>query len=456
MRIASKKTVLLGLVTAALIAPATGAFAETVARVETAFIPQGSMYGTAIAGKTLYVSELDTGLIKAFHTSDEQEATIVAQSLLEPKGMAVASDGTLYIADSGHHRIVRVTPAGEMKTVAGSGEAGYKDGRAAEAQFHDPSDVAIASDGSLYVADTLNHRIRKIATDGAVTTVAGGGTEKDADGWLIGGLHDGTAAEARFNEPSSVAFDPNGNLFIADTGNQRIRELTTTSTVKTVAGGGEERVENRYIKGGYADGQAGDARFYAPTGLTFAPDGGLYIADTLNNAVRLLSSDGTVSTVVGGDLHGYGDGWGVEAQLDGPTDIAVDGKGALWVADRWNRTIRSIDRIALPERTQPADVRFVYNGKALQLKTKAIIRQGATYAPLRELAEALGFTVTYQAASKQVTLTNRSGAKQLDLHAAIVINGSTMVPVRELGNLLGVQVAWSPMYRLVDLTSPLK
>lgn len=454
----ARKTAIISLLAAALLVPPTGngVWAESIARVQTAVIPQGYMYGAAIKNETLYISELDTGLIKAIDMTGKNETAVIAKSLLEPKGLAVASDGTLYVADSGHHRIVRISTAGEVKTVAGTGEAGYKDGRAGEAQFYNPSDLTVDRDGSLYVADTLNHRIRKITADGTVTTIAGSGMEKDGDGWLIGGLQDGKAQEARFNEPSAIAFDQKGNLYIADTGNQRIRALTVTNDVQTVAGGGDERIENRYMKGGYTDGQGTTARFYAPIGLAFAPDGSLYIADSLNNAVRMLAPDGKVTTVVGGDLHGDSNGWGVDAQFDGPADIAVDSKGVLWVTDRWNRTVRTVDKLTLPDRNKPDDVRFVLNGKALQLKTQAAIRQGSTYAPLRELAEALGYTVSYDALAKQVALTNQNGAKTVDSKISLLINGHTMVPVRELGKLLEIRVTWSPTYRLVDLHSSVK
>lgn len=454
----ARKTAIISLLATAVMTQA-GVFAvsaESVARVQTAIIPQGYLYGSVIVNQTLFVSELDTGLIKAIDTSGKKEPAIVAKGLLEPKGLAAAADGTLYVADSGHHRIVSISTTGEMKTVAGTGKAGYQDGRAAKAQFNDPSDIATAGDGSLYVADTLNHRIRKIAADGTVTTVAGSSTQKDAEGWLIGGLQDGKAAEARFNEPASIAFDKQGNLYIADTGNQRIRVLTTAGNIQTVAGGGDERVENRYIKGGYADGQGAASRFYAPVGLTFAADGSLYIADSLNNAVRVLSPDGKVSTVAGGELHGAGNGWGTDAQFDGPADIAVDTRGALWVTDRWNRTIRMVDKLSLPDQTRPDGVRFVVNGKPLVLKTKTAIVKGSTYAPLREIAEALGYTVSYDAQRNQAILSNKSSSKVLDSKLALLIGGRTMMPVRELGNLLGVQVAWSPTYRLVEMTPLVK
>ncbi|MGE5701068.1 MAG: hypothetical protein ACM32O_00920, partial [Clostridia bacterium] len=155
-----RKAAITALLAAAMAFQLSAVSAETLTRVQTAVAPQGSVHGAALLNGILYVSETDTGLIKAIDTTDQKEMTMISQPLQEPKGLAVSADGTLYVAESGKHRIVKISPKGEMKVIAGNGEPGFKDGAATQAQFHSPSDVKLAADGSLFVADTLNHRVR--------------------------------------------------------------------------------------------------------------------------------------------------------------------------------------------------------------------------------------------------------------------------------------------------------
>jgi sugar lactone lactonase YvrE len=184
-----------------------------------------------------------------------------------PRGVAVASDGTIYVADSNNNRIRRVTPSGDVSTLAGSTQ-GFADGAGNGALFNGAWGIALADDDTLYVADALNHRIRRVSTvDGTVETVAGNGTP---------GSLDGTGASALFNTPTGITVGADGALYVS--GGGRVRRVTLDGTVTTVAGGTM----------GFANGTGAAARFNHPRGLALAPDGSLLIADRMNHCVRVL------------------------------------------------------------------------------------------------------------------------------------------------------------------------
>lgn len=222
----------------------------------------------------------------------------------DPFGVAVAVDGSIYIADGGDaQRIRRLAIDGTVSTLAG-GEPGYAEGRGSTARFSTPSGLAIDSAGVLYVADTGNNAIRRITPDGAVSTLAGGG---------LPGFQDGAGVNARFNGPVGVAVDAAGRVIVADTYNDRIRAITPDGTVTTIAGSGHR---------GMLDGASAGAEFDTPCGVAVDAAGNIYVADTGNGAVRLVSSSGMVSTRA--------------TQLDGlgrPIGIAVAPSGVLYTSD---------------------------------------------------------------------------------------------------------------------------
>jgi len=196
----------------------------------------------------------------------------------DPFGIAVAEDGTIYVSDAGEsNRIRKIAPEGGVTTFAGGNE-GFADGAGSAASFNTPSGLALDSDGNLYVADTANNRIRRIAPQGNVTTIAGDGAA---------GYVDGPAAQARFNGPIGVAVDSHANIFIADTYNDRIRMISRDGQVTTIAGGGTA---------GYADGDRNTSLFDTPCGIAVMPDGTLIVADTGNDRLRRITGDGNVST----------------------------------------------------------------------------------------------------------------------------------------------------------------
>jgi len=199
--------------------------------------------------------------------------------LSDPFGVVVAADGTIYVADAGEsNRIRKISTDGNVTTLAGGGE-GFADGSGAAASFNTPSALALGPDGNLYVADTGNNRIRKIAPDGKVSTVAGNGTA---------GYVDGAAAQAQFNGPIGLAVSAGGDIYVADTYNDVIRMITTEGEVTTIAGGGRP---------GYADGEQKVALFDTPSGIIVVEDSSLIVADTGNRRLRKVTAEGNVTTL---------------------------------------------------------------------------------------------------------------------------------------------------------------
>ena len=237
-----------------------------------------------------------------------------------PFGLAVGSNGAIYIADEDNHRI-RMIFNGQVTTLAGNGVEGFADGDAAEAQFNNPSGVAVSSDGTVYVADYHNHRIRMIR-DGQVTTLAG--TDQQ-------GTKNGSRLDARFNSPTGIALGSDGTVYVADQENHCIRMIRNDKVTK-LAGTGSK---------GFADGPAAQAKFHCPQGVAVGSDGSVYIADSTNNRIRLVR-DGQVTTLAGSGVKGFQDGAAAQATFYLPVGVAVGPDGAVYVADESNHRIRVI------------------------------------------------------------------------------------------------------------------
>ena len=245
-----------------------------------------------------------------------------------PYGVGVDSAGNVFVADTSSHTIRKVTPAGVVTTVAGlAGKFGSADGTASAARFNCPSGVAVDSAGNLYVADYWNHTIREVTPAGVVTTLAG----------LAGsfGSADGTGSAARFRYPYGVAVDSAGNAFVADSGNETIRQVTPAGVVTTLAG----------LAGSYgsADGIGSAARFWVPSGVAVDSTGNVYVADTDNHAIREVTPAGVVTTLAGlAASSGTNDGMGSAARFCYPFGVAVDTAANVYVADTQNQTIREV------------------------------------------------------------------------------------------------------------------
>ena len=242
--------------------------------------------------------------------------------------MAVDGAGNVYVADTANHTIRQITPGGVVSTLAGlAGVSGSANGTGAAAQFNQPQGVAVDSAGNVYVADTGNHTIRQITPGGVVSTLAG----------LAGvsGSANGTGGNARFYEPEAVAGDSGGNVYVADTWNHTIRKIAPGGVVSTLAG-----TAGNY---GSTDGTGSAALFYQPQGVTVDSTGTLYVADTGNQTIRKVTGGGGVSTLAGlAGNYGSVDGTGTSARFYGPSGVAVDGAGNVYVADYFNQTIRKV------------------------------------------------------------------------------------------------------------------
>jgi len=252
--------------------------------------------------------------------------------LSAPADVIVAPNGALYVADRGFQRIRRIGTDGIITTVAGNGVAGSggDGGSAALAQLRDPFGIALAPDGSLYIADTLNHRIRKVDPAGMISTVAGTGTPGFDD-------PEGPAALMRLNSPRGIAVGPDGGVYIADSGNNLIRQLTPDGRLITLAG----NASNGYSGDG---GQARNAALSFPTSVVPARDGSIYISDRNNHRIRKIGVDGRISTIVGNGAQGFaGDGLPAsQAHLNFPEKIALAPDGELYFADQGNSRIRKL------------------------------------------------------------------------------------------------------------------
>ena len=252
------------------------------------------------------------------------DGTGAAAQFKNPEGVAVDSSGTVYVADLGNQRIRKITPAGVVTTLAGSGVAGFADGTGVAAQFYAPASVAVDSSGTVYVGDTYNNRIRKITPAGVVTTLAGSG---------IQGFADGTGSVAQFAHPRGVVVDSAGTVYVADTSNHRIRKISSAGVVTTLAGAGTS---------GFADGTEAAAQFNLPFGVAVDPSGTVYVADRNNNRIRTISSAGVVTTLAGSGVAAFADGTGSAARFYYPFGVAVDSSGTVYVGDSSNYRVRKI------------------------------------------------------------------------------------------------------------------
>jgi sugar lactone lactonase YvrE len=241
-----------------------------------------------------------------------------------PNGVAVDGTGNVYVTDSFNHRIRKITPQGIVSTIAGSGVAGFANGTGVAAQFNYPRGIVIDSSGNLYIADTSNHRIRKITSTGVVTTIAGSG---------IAGLINSSGTSARFNNPRGVTIDNFGNIYVADSSNHCIRKITPSGSVTTFAGTGTI---------GSDDGVFG--RFNQPYGVACDSSGLIYVADSFNNKIRKINSLGIVSTFAGTGVAGY-DTSGSTIQFNRPSGICFDSSQNIYIGDYDNQRIRKIPNL---------------------------------------------------------------------------------------------------------------
>jgi sugar lactone lactonase YvrE len=247
---------------------------------------------------------------------------------LAPFGLAVDGDDNVYVADTFNNLIRKITPDGVVSTLAGqAGHPGSTDGNGLLARFRNPWGIAVDVQGNLVVADMSNDTIRKITPAGVVSTLAG---QPGASGYV-----DGPGGQARFNAPYSVAVDNAGNIYVSDSANDAIRKITSGGVVSTLAG------LPGYA--GHTDGSGDNARFWNPQGLAVDEDGNILVADTGNNAIRKITPGGVVTTVAGSADSGSDPGSpAAKIHLNSPGGVTVDRSGNIYVADTGNQVIRKL------------------------------------------------------------------------------------------------------------------
>lgn len=284
--------------------------------------------------------------------------------LISPMALAIDGSGNLYILTNGDSRIRKVDTKNVITTVAGSGVPGFADGSGASAQFNFPTGLAVDSSGNLYVADSLNLRIRKVS-GGNVTSVAGNGNFSYSG-------DNGPALNAQLSSPAGVAADASGNVYIADTANNVVRRVSRDGVITNVlgtgqAGGGDNQLSApqsvavdasgnvyvadtlngriRKISGGAVSTVGGTDQFFTPTGVAVDASGNVYVADISRNIVRRVAANGSVATVAGTGTAGFGgdNGPAAGAMLNAPRAVAVDGGGNLYIADTGNNRIRRVN-----------------------------------------------------------------------------------------------------------------
>ncbi|MDK2773028.1 MAG: T9SS type A sorting domain-containing protein [Flavobacterium sp.] len=345
--------------------------------------------GVAIdASGNIYVADANNAKIRKISTSGTvstfagstngyADGTGTAAQFSSPTSITIDASGNLYVADRGNHKIRKITPAGVVSTIAGS-TLGYLDDIGTSARFYYPNGVTVDSSGNLYVADGGNNRIRKITPTGQVTTLAGSSS----------GYVDDIGTAAKFNTPYGIVVDGTGNIYVADWGNHKIRKITQTRVVTTFAGS----------TGGYADGLATTAKFFMPRGVAIDGLGNVYVADTTNDKIRKISSDGNVTTIAG-STYGFADGAGTAAQFSNPFGLVVDLSGDLIIADTYNDRIRKIDIPNLPIintiTEKPAAINatlYTYvNGNGSSI-SNVVVKYGLTSGNLNNQLSAVGIS----------------------------------------------------------------
>jgi RHS repeat-associated protein len=254
------------------------------------------------------------------------DGAAISASFRHPSGLAIDGSGNIYVSDQYNHKIRKITPLGVVSTLAGSGVSGYADGTGTAATFNNPTGLACDVSGNVYVADYGNHRIRKITPGGTVTLFAGSG---------VAGFNNGTGASAYFNGPMGLAFDASGNLYVADRLNYRVRKISTTAVVTTIAGNGTS---------GSSNASGTSSSFNRPTGVAVDISGNIYVTDENNCQIRMITQSGVVSAFAGAVAGSSGtiNGTGSVVRFYSPYAITIDYQGNLYVAQLLNHTVRKV------------------------------------------------------------------------------------------------------------------
>ena len=383
----------------------------------------------------------------------------------KPSDVAVRAGGETIICDTGNH-VIRKMDGEFVTTIAGNGEAGYREGKEGEARFNAPRSVAVDGEGVIYVADTMNHCIRRVDTNGNVTLYAGGPTES--------GFRDGALTEARFYEPCGLYLSPEGELYVADSANHCIRKISN-GAVTTIAGApGEPDRNTGYPQGGYIDGGNESARFHFPRALAMLPDGSLAVADSMNHAVRKVTAWET-RTLVGNGLADQYYASAENLKLTRPEGLCADGE-TLYISDSLNNRVVAVPltgRIleGRPSRGQllsdtgvstdstyayKGDIRIYLDGQRVDMgRVQPWNTPECIYIPIRPLFEALGAAVALDEKTGAVTITldGQDTVLRPDKDY-FILKGVAVTTADEVMRLFPYTFEWFPEFSLIALRIP--
>lgn len=303
-----------------------GTAASLYSPVGIAVDPLGNLYvgeqGSHIVRKIAF--DGTTSKLAGSGAAGYTEGTGASAVFNRPNGIALDAAGNVYVADRSNHSIRKITPAGVVSTLAGSGAAGFAEGQGALASFNEPAGIAVDSQGNVYVGDYQNQRIRKITSTGLVSTLAGNGST---------GYVDAVGTSAVLSSPHGVAVDFQDNVYVADLGAHRIRKITPAGSVSTLAGCGVA---------GATDGTGTAAKLYSPWGIAVDAQGNVYVGEMGNRKIRKITPNGVVTTLAGNGTGSYADGTGAQAMFNSPHGMAVDLLGNVYVSDISNNRIRKL------------------------------------------------------------------------------------------------------------------
>lgn len=382
----------------------------------------------------------------------------------KPSDVSLYPNGDLLVADTGNHAIRKIDDE-IVITIAGNGTAGYANGMESEAQFNSPRSAVVGTDGIIYVADTMNHCIRRIDPEGNVTLYAG--TPGQA------GYRDGAISGAMFYEPSGLFLSPEGVLYIADAANHSIRKIEN-GTVTTIAGAPGETDTSGYPAGGYLDGEVGLARFNFPRDITLLENGAVIVADTMNHSIRMIK-DGAVITLAGGGQSGQYYSSSENLQLTRPEGVCTDGE-TLYISDTANNRVVALplterlltgrpSRAKMLEDTGIAtdskyaykgDIRVFINGESLDIgRVPPWNTAECIYMPIRPLFEALGATVAVDENAGLLSITVGEDVTMLTLNQDyFILKGVAVTTMDEIIRLFPYTVEWFSEFSMIAIQIP--
>ena len=397
-------------------------------------------YSTAVdAAGNLFIADLDNNRVRKVNTDgiittiagtgdagfsgDDSAATLA--KLDGPAGVAVDVSGNIYIADDYNSRIRKVNTSGIITTIAGTGVNGYSgdNGPSTAAEINDPHGIAVDAIGNVYICDELNSRVRKINIMGIITTIAGTG--------LPGYSGDNTeATSAEIDHPYGVAVDLPGNIYFTEWTNNCVRKINTAGIITTIAGG------NPTLGFSGDNGPATAADFHIPIGIAIDKEGNIFIGDSYNNRVRKIDQTGIITTYAGTGLEGYsGDnGPAIDAELYGPVGVTIDVSGNLYIADYSNGRIRFIKNTESINTAKNIEVNTTVSPNPsngfFKVNVASALTEKVTITIINELGEKVKEFATLTNQSIEINITETSGTYFLTVTSNQVIESIKIVITR--------------------------